>query len=167
MQCWPVSAWSGPAYSLATLVIEFRKWPEGERFSVVREYCGHGIGEGFHEEPQVVHYGKPGTGLELQEGMVFTIEPMINAGKAANKLLPDAWTVVTKDRKLSAQWEHTIAVTADGYEVPHCPQRRNGPLLSVIATRNISGLPCSTLCRKAPNPANTPDNILAQGGKNA
>jgi methionyl aminopeptidase len=65
----------------------------------------------------VVHYGKPGTGLELQEGMVFTIEPMINAGKAANKLLPDNWTVVTKDRKLSAQWEHTIAVTADGYEV--------------------------------------------------
>ena len=70
-----------------------QKMAEGERFSVVREYCGHGIGEGFHEEPQVVHYGKPGTGLELQEGMVFTIEPMINAGKAANKLLPDAWNV--------------------------------------------------------------------------
>jgi len=106
-----------PGIQLGDIGHRIQKMAEGERFSVVREYCGHGIGEGFHEEPQVVHYGKPGTGLELQEGMVFTIEPMINAGKAANKLLPDAWTVVTKDRKLSAQWEHTIAVTADGYEV--------------------------------------------------
>ncbi|MFT6340428.1 MAG: methionyl aminopeptidase [Alcanivorax sp.] len=106
-----------PGVRLGDIGNRIQKMAEGERFSVVREYCGHGIGEGFHEEPQVVHYGKPGTGLELQEGMVFTIEPMINAGKAANKLLPDNWTVVTKDRKLSAQWEHTIAVTADGYEV--------------------------------------------------
>ena len=106
-----------PGARLGDIGHRIQKMAEGERFSVVREYCGHGIGEGFHEEPQVVHYGKPGTGLELQEGMVFTIEPMINAGKAANKLLPDNWTVVTKDRKLSAQWEHTIAVTADGYEV--------------------------------------------------
>ena len=106
-----------PGVRLGDIGHRIQKMAEGERFSVVREYCGHGIGEGFHEEPQVVHYGKPGTGLELQEGMVFTIEPMINAGKAANKLLPDNWTVVTKDRKLSAQWEHTIAVTADGYEV--------------------------------------------------
>ncbi|WP_166269498.1 type I methionyl aminopeptidase [Marinobacter caseinilyticus] len=90
---------------------------EKSRYSVVREYCGHGIGRGFHEEPQVMHYGRPGTGLELQEGMTFTIEPMINQGKKDCKLLPDDWTVVTKDHKLSAQWEHTILVTADGYDV--------------------------------------------------
>jgi methionyl aminopeptidase len=90
---------------------------EKNRYSVVREYCGHGIGRVFHEEPQVMHYGRPGTGLELQEGMTFTIEPMINQGKKETKLLPDDWTVVTKDHKLSAQWEHTILVTADGHEV--------------------------------------------------
>ncbi|WP_404363669.1 type I methionyl aminopeptidase [Marinobacter sp.] len=90
---------------------------EKNRYSVVREYCGHGIGRVFHEEPQVMHYGKPGTGLELKEGMTFTIEPMINQGKKDCKLLPDEWTVVTKDHKLSAQWEHTILVTADGHEV--------------------------------------------------
>lgn len=88
-----------------------------ERFSVVQEYCGHGIGLGFHEDPQVLHYGTAGTGTPLEEGMTFTIEPMINAGKRHNKLLPDGWTVVTKDRSLSAQWEHTLAVTKDGYEV--------------------------------------------------
>ena len=106
-----------PGVRLGDIGHAIQKHAEAERFSVVREYCGHGIGQVFHEEPQVLHYGKPGTGLELQEGMVFTIEPMINAGKAANKVLPDGWTVVTKDRKLSAQWEHTLAVTADGYEV--------------------------------------------------
>jgi methionyl aminopeptidase len=90
---------------------------EKHRFSVVRDYCGHGIGQVFHEEPQVMHYGKPGTGLELKEGMIFTIEPMINQGKYHTKMLPDEWTAVTKDRKLSAQWEHTILVTADGHEV--------------------------------------------------
>lgn len=90
---------------------------EKHRFSVVRDYCGHGIGTVFHEEPQVMHYGKPGTGVELVEGMIFTIEPMINQGKYHTKLLPDEWTAVTKDRKLSAQWEHTILVTADGHEV--------------------------------------------------
>jgi len=90
---------------------------EKHHYSVVRDYCGHGIGKGFHEEPQVVHYGKPGTGMELKEGMTFTIEPMINQGKYHTKLLADGWTVVTKDHKLSAQWEHTILVTADGYEV--------------------------------------------------
>src|SRR5690554_875693 len=90
---------------------------EKHRYSVVRDYCGHGIGKVFHEEPQVMHYGKPGTGMALQEGMTFTIEPMINQGKYHTKLLPDQWTVVTKDHKLSAQWEHTILVTADGYEV--------------------------------------------------
>ncbi len=86
-------------------------------FSVVREYCGHGIGVNFHEDPQVLHYGKPGTREVLEEGMTFTIEPMINAGKRQIRVLPDKWTVVTKDRSLSAQWEHTILVTANGYEI--------------------------------------------------
>lgn len=91
---------------------------ESNHYSVVREYCGHGIGKDFHEEPQVVHYGKPGTGFELQEGMCFTIEPMINAGKRHVKLLKrDGWTVETADKRLSAQWEHTLLVTADGCEV--------------------------------------------------
>jgi len=86
-------------------------------YSVVREYCGHGIGREMHEEPQVLHYGQPGKGLTLREGMTFTIEPMINQGKAKVKLKKDGWTVVTSDKKLSAQWEHTIAVTSNGYEV--------------------------------------------------
>jgi len=88
-----------------------------QKFSVVREYCGHGIGANFHEDPQVLHYGKPGTKEKLEEGMIFTIEPMINAGKRQVRVLPDKWTVVTKDRSLSAQWEHTILVTSDGYEI--------------------------------------------------
>lgn len=90
---------------------------EKNYYSVVREYCGHGIGDVFHDEPQVLHYGKPDTGLILKEGMTFTIEPMINAGKAATKLLKDGWTVETRDKRLSAQWEHTMVVTADGVEV--------------------------------------------------
>lgn len=90
---------------------------EKHNFSVVREYCGHGIGRQFHEEPQVLHYGRPGTGLELVPGMTFTIEPMINAGRKEIKLLPDNWTVVTHDHSLSAQWEHTVLVTDTGYEV--------------------------------------------------
>ena len=90
---------------------------ESHNFSVVREYCGHGIGREFHEEPQVLHYGERGTGLELRPGMTFTVEPMINAGKRHVKLLPDNWTVVTKDRSLSAQFEHTVLVTDDGVEV--------------------------------------------------
>lgn len=90
---------------------------EKHYYSVVREYCGHGIGKVFHEEPQVVHYGKPNTGFTIKEGMTFTIEPMINAGKATTKLKKDGWTVETKDGRLSAQWEHTLAVTATGVEV--------------------------------------------------
>ena len=90
---------------------------EAHNYSIVREYCGHGIGAGFHEEPQIVHYGRPGTGEELVPGMCFTIEPMVNAGKRYSKILPDQWTVVTKDRSLSAQWEHTLLVTDDGVEV--------------------------------------------------
>ncbi|WP_026375689.1 type I methionyl aminopeptidase [Aestuariibacter salexigens] len=90
---------------------------EKHNYSIVREYCGHGIGANFHEEPQVVHYGRPGTGEALEPGMCFTIEPMVNAGKRYSKLLPDQWTVVTKDRSLSAQWEHTLLVTDDGVEI--------------------------------------------------
>ncbi len=90
---------------------------EAQRFSVVRDYCGHGIGRGFHEEPQVLHYGRPGTGMELQAGMIFTIEPMINAGTHHTRLLADDWTVVTRDHKLSAQWEHMMVVTETGVEV--------------------------------------------------
>jgi methionyl aminopeptidase len=90
---------------------------EDAGYSVVREYCGHGIGREFHEDPQVLHYGRPDTGLELKPGMTFTIEPMVNVGKRHVRLLPDGWTVVTKDHSLSAQWEHTVLVTDDGYEV--------------------------------------------------
>jgi methionyl aminopeptidase len=90
---------------------------EAAGFSVVREYCGHGIGRGFHEDPQVLHYGDAGTGLVLEAGMTFTIEPMVNAGGRETRLLPDQWTVVTRDHSLSAQWEHTMLVTAAGCEV--------------------------------------------------
>ena len=90
---------------------------EANRFSVVREYCGHGIGRVYHEDPQVLHYGQPDTGLTLEPGMIFTIEPMINAGRREVRVLPDGWTVVTKDRSLSAQWEHTVLVTETGVEV--------------------------------------------------
>jgi methionyl aminopeptidase len=86
-------------------------------FSVVRDYCGHGIGKNFHESPQILHYGIRNTGMRLEEGMTFTIEPMINVGKHKTKLLADGWTVVTQDRSLSAQWEHTILVTNNGYEI--------------------------------------------------
>jgi methionyl aminopeptidase len=90
---------------------------ERHGYSVVREFCGHGIGLKFHEEPQVLHYGRPGTGMRLQPGLIFTIEPMINAGKPAIRELADGWTIVTKDHSLSAQWEHTVLVTGTGYEV--------------------------------------------------
>jgi methionyl aminopeptidase len=90
---------------------------EAQHCSIVREYCGHGIGRQFHEDPQVLHYGRPGTGFELVAGMTFTIEPMVNIGRRHVRLLPDGWTVVTRDHTLSAQWEHTILVTEDGYEV--------------------------------------------------
>jgi methionyl aminopeptidase len=106
-----------PGARLGDIGHVIQTYAEGQNFSVVQEYCGHGIGKEFHEEPQVLHYGNPGTGVELKEGMTFTIEPMINTGKRHVKVLPDKWTVVTKDRGLSAQWEHTILVTKDGYEV--------------------------------------------------
>ena len=106
-----------PGATLGDVGHAIQEYAEGERFSVVREYCGHGIGRIYHEDPQVLHYGQPQTGVVLQPGMTFTIEPMINEGKRHTRLLPDGWTVVTKDRTLSAQWEHTIVVTADGAEI--------------------------------------------------
>lgn len=106
-----------PGVRLGDIGHAIQKHAEKNRCSVVREYCGHGIGRLFHEAPQVLHYGKPNTGQELHAGMTFTIEPMINAGKRHTKLLPDGWTVVTKDRSISAQWEHTVLVTSDGFEV--------------------------------------------------
>jgi methionyl aminopeptidase len=106
-----------PGARLGDIGARIQKFVEAEGFSVVREYCGHGIGRVFHEDPQVLHFGEPGTGPELVEGMTFTIEPMINAGKRHVRLLPDRWTVVTKDHSLSAQWEHTILVTASGHEI--------------------------------------------------
>ena len=106
-----------PGVLLGDIGHAIQKHAEANNCSIVREYCGHGIGRSFHEDPQVLHYGKPGTGLALTPGMTFTIEPMVNAGKRHTKLLPDKWTVVTKDHSLSAQWEHTILVTEDGHEV--------------------------------------------------
>ncbi|MEE9254847.1 MAG: type I methionyl aminopeptidase [Pseudomonadales bacterium] len=106
-----------PGGHLGDIGHAIQAYAEAEHFSVVREYCGHGIGRAFHEEPQVLHYGRKGSGIELVPGMTFTIEPMINAGRRQVKLLSDHWTVVTKDHKLTAQWEHTILVTESGYEV--------------------------------------------------
>jgi methionyl aminopeptidase len=107
-----------PGARLGDIGHAIQKFAEGLGFSIVREFCGHGIGQRFHEEPQVLHYGKPGTLEELKTGMIFTIEPMINAGKRDIKeALNDGWTIVTKDRSLSAQWEHTVLVTETGYEV--------------------------------------------------
>ncbi|GAA5443925.1 methionine aminopeptidase [Microbulbifer sp. NBRC 101763] len=114
--------WAGirtvkPGATLGDIGNAIQRYTERRGFSVVREYCGHGIGQEMHEEPQVLHYGRAGSGAILQEGMTFTIEPMINQANRKTKLKKDGWTVVTKDGKLSAQWEHTVLVTADGYEV--------------------------------------------------
>jgi methionyl aminopeptidase len=106
-----------PGAQLGDIGSAIQIYVEKNRFSIVREYCGHGIGKIFHDEPQVLHYGNPHTGIELKAGMTFTIEPMINAGKPGVRLLRDQWTVVTKDHKLTAQWEHTILVTETGYEI--------------------------------------------------
>jgi methionyl aminopeptidase len=106
-----------PGATLGDIGFVIQTYAEKNGFSVVREFCGHGIGKKFHEDPQVLHYGKPSTGMKLQAGMIFTIEPMINAGKRDIKQLGDGWTIVTKDHSLSAQWEHTVLVTETGYEV--------------------------------------------------
>ena len=106
-----------PGIHLGDIGHAIQKFVESNHYSIVREYCGHGIGRGFHEDPQVLHYGDAGTGVTLQAGMCFTIEPMVNTGKRHVKMLPDQWTVVTKDRSLSAQWEHTLLVTDNGHEI--------------------------------------------------
>jgi methionyl aminopeptidase len=106
-----------PGARLGDIGHAIQRHTEAAGYSVVREYCGHGIGRVYHEDPQVLHYGEPGTGIELVPGMVFTIEPMINAGKRHTRLLPDGWTVVTKDHSLSAQWEHMILVTTNGHDI--------------------------------------------------
>lgn len=106
-----------PGAHLGDIGHAIQEHAEKSGFSVVREYCGHGIGRGFHEDPQVLHYGSPGTGIEIVEGMTFTVEPMINSGRKETRLLSDGWTVVTRDHSLSAQWEHTIAVTSNGHEI--------------------------------------------------
>jgi methionyl aminopeptidase len=109
-----------PGVTLGDIGHAIQQHAEANNCSIVREYCGHGIGREFHEDPQVLHYGKPGTGMQLRAGMTFTIEPMVNAGMRHTRLLRDGWTVVTKDHSLSAQWEHTILVTQDGHEVLTC-----------------------------------------------
>ncbi|NCC22641.1 MAG: type I methionyl aminopeptidase [Alphaproteobacteria bacterium] len=106
-----------PGVTLGDIGHAIQSLAEGERFSVVRDFCGHGIGQVFHAPPSVLHFGEPGEGTVLEPGMIFTIEPMINAGHWATKVLPDGWTAVTRDRSLSAQFEHTLAVTEDGYEI--------------------------------------------------
>jgi methionyl aminopeptidase len=116
------SMWLGirkvrPGAHLGDIGAVIQRFVESNHFTVVREYCGHGIGRIFHEDPQVLHYGEPGTGMELIPGMIFTVEPMVNAGKRHVRLLPDGWTVITKDHAFSAQWEHTVLVTDSGYEV--------------------------------------------------
>jgi methionyl aminopeptidase len=106
-----------PGATLGDIGHAIQNHVEAQGYSVVREYCGHGIGQIYHEDPQVLHYGHAGAGMKLQKGMTFTVEPMVNAGRPQTRLLPDGWTVVTKDHSLSAQWEHTIAVTDDGFEI--------------------------------------------------
>ncbi|MFO1363279.1 MAG: type I methionyl aminopeptidase [Burkholderiales bacterium] len=106
-----------PGGYLGDIGAAIQRHAEQHGFSVVREFCGHGIGRRFHEEPQVLHYGRAGTGLELRPGMIFTVEPMINAGRPAIRELADGWTIVTKDHSLSAQWEHTVLVTESGFEI--------------------------------------------------
>ena len=106
-----------PGATLGDIGHAIQTYAEERRFSVVRDFCGHGIGRVFHDAPSILHYGEPGQGIRLEEGMFFTVEPMINAGRYAVKILNDGWTAVTKDKSLSAQFEHSIAVTADGYEI--------------------------------------------------
>jgi methionyl aminopeptidase len=114
---WKGIAQVKPGATLGDIGHAVQRHAEGHGFSIVREFCGHGIGKRFHEEPQILHYGRPGQGMTLQQGMTFTIEPMINAGRRDIRQLGDGWTIVTADHSLSAQWEHTILVTADGYEI--------------------------------------------------
>ncbi|KAB2872134.1 MAG: type I methionyl aminopeptidase [Burkholderiaceae bacterium] len=135
-----------PGARLGDIGYAVQSFAESQGFSVVREFCGHGIGRKFHEEPQVLHYGRPGTLEELVPGMVFTVEPMINAGRREIRELGDGWTIVTRDRSLSAQWEHTVVVTETGYEVltlsagsPAVPEFIAAATVSPPATAGVAG----------------------------
>lgn len=140
-----------PGAHLGDVGYAIQRHAESNGYSVVREFCGHGIGRKFHEEPQVLHYGKPDSDVELRSGMIFTIEPMINAGRAAISELPDGWTIITKDKKLSAQWEHTVLVTENGVEVlslsaacPPPPKLITGALATATSAA-IAALPPAPL----------------------
>jgi methionyl aminopeptidase len=126
-----------PGATLGDIGHAVQRHAEASGYSVVREFCGHGIGRRFHEEPQILHYGRPGQGLKLEEGMSFTVEPMINAGKRDIRQLADGWTIVTADHSLSAQWEHTVLVTAEGYEILTVSAGTPAPP-AFIAARNLA-----------------------------
>jgi len=132
-----------PGARLGDIGHAIQTFSENQGFSVVREFCGHGIGRKFHEEPQVLHYGRPGTLDELLPGMIFTIEPMINAGRREIRELGDGWTIVTKDRSLSAQWEHTLMVTETGYEVFTLSE--GSPALPAFVASSASATPTPAL----------------------
>ena len=138
-----------PGSRLGDIGHAIQRHAESHRCSVVREYCGHGIGKRFHEDPQVLHYGKPNTGVELVPGMTFTIEPMINAGKRHTKLLPDGWTVITKDHSISAQWEHTILVTETGYEVFTLSPRQAAEQSTTSSTDETSPVASNAMTARA------------------
>jgi methionyl aminopeptidase len=126
-----------PGATLGDIGHAVQRHAESHGYSVVREFCGHGIGRRFHEEPQILHYGRPGQGMRIEEGMTFTVEPMINAGKRDIRQLADGWTIVTADHSLSAQWEHTVLVTADGFEILTV-SAATPPAPAFIAERNLA-----------------------------
>jgi methionyl aminopeptidase len=126
-----------PGATLGDIGHAVQRHAESAGYSVVREFCGHGIGQRFHDEPQILHYGRPGQGMKLVEGMTFTVEPMINAGKRDIRQLADGWTIVTADHSLSAQWEHTVLVTAEGFEILTVSAATPAPP-AFIATRNLA-----------------------------
>lgn len=123
-----------PGARLGDIGYAIQQHAHAHGYSVVREYCGHGIGTVFHEEPQVLHYGRPGSGIEIKEGMIFTVEPMINAGRREVRTMPDQWTIKTQDRSLSAQWEHTVLVTASGYEALTVSAHSPEPIKAAVTT---------------------------------
>jgi methionyl aminopeptidase len=133
-----------PGAYLGDIGAAIQRHAESNGYSIVREFCGHGIGRRFHEEPQVLHYGRPGTGPRLEQGMIFTVEPMVNAGRAAIRELADGWTIVTKDHSLSAQWEHTVLVSASGYEVlTVSPGTRAEPVLTATDADKAGAVPAA------------------------
>ena len=158
-----------PGAFLGDIGAAIQRHAESHGYSVVREFCGHGIGRRFHEEPQVLHYGRPGTGLKLQPGMIFTVEPMINAGKAGIRQLADGWTIVTKDHSLSAQWEHTVLVTETGYEVltlsPGTPPSRSRS--KRLRRRAVASVPARVVEARSPARRSAPENRERPRGTSA